>query len=181
MLDEHYLIQGPLRERWIQAQFTAFSKSWPESRPYPDVLSTEQEQSLHEVYASSHQNSGAIASFQGIIRSDLREGVSVLSIDYSAYEQLANRRFADIEEEVKRRTGLNRLRIWHSVGQVRCGECSMLVLASAAHRAELFEGLHLAVEQVKFSAPVWKCEQLSNGQHRWVEGQDDPAAIKAAK
>lgn len=117
---------------------------------------------------------GAMASFQGIIRADAWQGQTVQAMEYSAYLPLAERLFAQMEQRITEQYGLRELRIWHSLGLVHAGECSMLVLAASGHRAEAFEGLRAAVEAVKAEAPVWKRERFASGQYRWVEGPVSP-------
>jgi len=141
-MNPSHFIEGPLQPDWIQAQMSL--------RPASQI--------------------GALASFQGIIRADAVRDQKVVAIEYSAYIPLAERLLHEMEQRIQRQFGLGGLRIWHSLGRVPAGECSMLVLAASGHRAEAFDGLRAAVEAVKAEAPVWKRELFASGQYRWVEG-----------
>jgi len=154
-----HFIEGPLLPCWIQEQMSLCGREQPD------------EQMFSQVAAAA---TGALASFQGIIRADAWQGQTVQAIEYSAYLPLAERLFAQMEQRITRQYWLADLRIWHSLGQVRAGECSMLVLAASGHRAEAFDGLRAAVEAVKAEAPVWKRELFASGQSRWVEGPVSP-------
>ncbi len=147
---ESHLVNGPLLPLWICEQTAAW------------------EEALARDGAAAR--SGACASFQGIIRADAVGEDTVEAIEYSAYAPLAERLFNEMERSVANRHNLHAVRIWHSVGLVRAGQCSMLVVVRAGHRAEAFDGLRAAVEAVKAGAPVWKRELLSGGGTRWVEG-----------
>ena len=59
------------------------------------------------------------------------------------------------------------LHIWHSVGLVKAGEISLLVLVSSGHRKQAFAALEDCVEQIKEKLPVWKKEILEDGGHVW--------------
>jgi molybdopterin synthase catalytic subunit len=58
----------------------------------------------------------------------------------------------------------------HRIGTVALGEPSVVVAASAAHRAEAFEGARALLDAVKAQAPIWKREHFEDGPPTWVEG-----------
>jgi molybdopterin synthase catalytic subunit len=183
MNDTHF-IEGPILPAWMQEQTsrvgagqsssTSATSNLPTNTP-PDSSSTNAipPNNAQPESTVSHAT-GAVASFQGIIRADHWQGQVVEAIEYSAYLPLAERLFTDMEQRIANLYKLEALRIWHSLGLVRAGECSMLVLAAAGHRAEAFDGLRAAVEAVKAEAPVWKRELFASGAYRWVEGPVSP-------
>lgn len=143
-LEVCHLVQGPLLPDWLALQRRHFDASG---------------------------RSGAVLSFEGVIRADTIRESSVEAIEYSAYEPLAERLLDQMEHRILHEYRLHALRIWHALGRVEAGQCSMLVLLSAAHRAEALDGLRAAVEAVKAGAPVWKREILRDGNWHWVEGR----------
>ncbi|HEV2390306.1 MAG TPA: molybdenum cofactor biosynthesis protein MoaE [Nitrososphaerales archaeon] len=114
--------------------------------------------------------SGAVVLFLGTVR-DNSEAGSVARIEYEVYEPMAERRLAEVEQEVKRKwpttTGV---KILHRVGGLAVGEVSVAVAVSSPHRAEAFEACRHAIETIKRDAPIWKREKLGDGSEVWVEG-----------
>jgi molybdopterin synthase catalytic subunit len=121
---------------------------------------------------------GAVVSFAGIVRGT-NAGRRVLYLDYEAYEPLAVRAFERIEREAGDRWAGARLGIHHRTGHLEIGECSIIIVAASAHRAEAYQACRYAIERVKQIAPVWKHEYFAGGDV-WIEGAtaepDDEAA-----
>jgi molybdopterin synthase catalytic subunit len=121
-----------------------------------------------EAAAVRSPSAGAVLTFAGTVR-DEHLGRAVTGIDYHAYEAMAARELARIEEEVARRWPGARARIVHRTGPLRVGETSVLIAVSTPHRAEGFEALRFAIEELKSAAPIWKKELYHDG-HAWIEG-----------
>jgi molybdopterin synthase catalytic subunit len=108
---------------------------------------------------------GAVVLFTGTVRdhADGRTGVSRL--EYEAFEEEVTPRLAAIAGEARRRwPELGRLAILHRVGALRVGEDSVVVVASAPHRAEAFDAARFAIDSVKTTAPIWKRETWDGGE-----------------
>ncbi|MBI4600642.1 MAG: molybdenum cofactor biosynthesis protein MoaE [Planctomycetes bacterium] len=120
------------------------------------------------VRAVARHGAGAVLTFAGTVRSE-HLGRPVTSIEYHAYETMAARELARIEEEAARRWPDVAARIVHRVGLLQVGETSVLIAVSSPHRAEGFEALRFAIESVKERAPIWKKEIYPDG-HAWLEG-----------
>lgn len=106
---------------------------------------------------------GAIVAFQGVTR-------EVERLDYEAYREMAERRIAEILAACVARHGLEAAAAEHRIGAVALGEASVIVAASAAHRAEAFAGARDAIDRIKAEAPIWKRELSGDGVSRWVAG-----------
>ena len=119
------------------------------------------------ISASGDHTTGADIIFLGVIRRDEVDGQHVREIEYSAYEPMAEKVFADIADKVKTEHGIEQIIIRHSVGTVGAGEISMLVYVRSIHRAEAYSASRDAVELIKAHAPVWKKEVYENGTHGW--------------
>ena len=79
---------------------------------------------------------------------------------------MALREFEIIASEARERFGDVRMAIVHRVGEVRVGEISVAVLASAAHRGAAFDACRYAIDEVKSRAPIWKRERYADGSAR---------------
>ena len=115
---------------------------------------------------------GAVVTFSGTARdhSEGRPGVSVL--EYEAYEEQAVERMADIAAEARRRwPALGRLVLLHRVGRLEVGASAVVVVASAPHRAEAFEGARFAIDALKQTVPIWKREVWDGGESWGLEAQ----------
>jgi molybdopterin synthase catalytic subunit len=90
---------------------------------------------------------GAIATFVGTAR-DHNEGRKVISLEYEAYPEMAERELARLGEEAGRKWKIQRIAIVHRVGAVRIGEPSVIVAVSAAHRQDALEACRFAIEEL---------------------------------
>jgi molybdopterin synthase catalytic subunit len=111
---------------------------------------------------------GAIATFVGIVR-DEHGGRRVLWLDYEAYEPLAIKAFARIDEEAGERWPSIALAIHHRVGRLEIGDASVVIAVASPHRPEAFAACRYAIERIKQIAPIWKHEHFEGGDV-WIEG-----------
>ena len=115
--------------------------------------------------------SGAVVSFSGVVRdhSEGRDGVTGLT--YEAYEEEALRRLHEVAAETRRRwTAVERLALLHRTGDLDLSETSVVVVASAPHRAEAFEAARYAIDTLKETVPIWKAEDWEGGTD-WALGE----------
>lgn len=109
---------------------------------------------------------GAVCSFVGTVRDHADGRADVVGIDYEAYEEQVVPVFRAIAGELRARwPELGRVAIWHRVGRLVVGEASVVVAASAPHRAEAFAACRLGIDTLKATAPIWKKET-------WADGSD---------
>jgi molybdopterin synthase catalytic subunit len=111
---------------------------------------------------------GAELSFAGVVR-DHSRGRRVLGIEYHAYSEMAARQLERIEEEARARWPGIRIALLHRVGALAVGDASVAIAVSSAHRAEGFDALRFAIEEIKRQVPIWKKELYPDG-HAWIEG-----------
>ena len=113
--------------------------------------------------------SGGIVLFVGTIRN--RTGSeTVKGLEYEVYRPMAQRRLAELEQEIKRRWTVKSVTMIHREGKLKIGEVSVVVAVSAAHRRDAFEAARFAIERIKGSFPIWKREKLEGGRYSWVRG-----------
>lgn len=107
---------------------------------------------------------GAHAIFLGQIRNDN----NVESIDYSAYDDMAEEVFYNIRESAFSKYPIVCMHIYHSLGTVKVGEISLFVFISCKHRQKSFEALQYVVDEIKAKAPIWKKEKYNDATHKWI-------------
>ena len=117
---------------------------------------------------------GAIATFIGTTR-DHHGGRPVRSLEYHAYQEMAEKVLRDIGREVETQFGTPHVAILHRVGRLEVGEISVVVAVAAAHRREALAACAHAIERVKESVPIWKKEHYADGA-AWIEGSASTAA-----
>lgn len=123
---------------------------------------------------AKHQSKTSIGAhdiFLGQVRADQIEGKTVQGIEYTAYEEMANRVMHEIREETFGKFNLTCMHIYHSLGMVTTGEICLFVFVSSAHRKEAFEALTYVVEEIKAKAPVFGKEVFNDSTHQWKVNQ----------
>ena len=130
----------------------------------------------------SSADCGAVTTFVGLVRDD-NAGRRVLWLEYEAYEPLALKAFARIDEEAGERWPSIAMAIHHRLGRVGIGEPSIVIAAASPHRPEAFAACRYAIERIKQIAPIWKREHFEGG-YSWIEGAtadpEDAAAQRQA-
>ncbi len=112
---------------------------------------------------------GAHDIFLGQVRADVINEKVVLGIEYSAYEEMANKVFHEIREACFSKFDLVCMHIYHSIGLVKAGEISLFVFVSSKHRKVSFEACEWVVEEIKKRTPVFGKELFENNEYQWKE------------
>jgi molybdopterin synthase catalytic subunit len=114
------------------------------------------------------RSSGGTALFLGTVR-DYNESKPVLKMYYEIYKEMAERNLAKIEYEVKTKWKINKFVAIHRTGELRVGDVSVAVAASAEHRKQAFQACIYGIDQIKTKVPIWK-KEIYNNATRWVDG-----------
>ncbi|NNJ55243.1 MAG: molybdenum cofactor biosynthesis protein MoaE [Bacteroidia bacterium] len=123
-----------------------------------------------KIAAHQHKTEiGAHSIFLGQVRKDNIEGKQVVAIEYSAYEEMANKVFHEIKESVFQKYEITCMHIYHSLNRVNCGEICFFVFVSAPRRKVVFEAIEYTVESIKNQTPVFGKEILEDDTHSWKE------------
>ncbi|HZA82717.1 MAG TPA: molybdenum cofactor biosynthesis protein MoaE [Actinomycetes bacterium] len=131
------------------------------------VLLTEEPLSLDAAYqAVLLPGCGGTALFVGTTRSP-NQGRQVDELQYEAYAELARPEMERVGRAAAARHGLGAVYLAHRTGVVGAAEPSVIVAASAPHRAEAFAGCRELIDQLKATVPIWKKERWADGGH-WV-------------
>ncbi|NOT07580.1 MAG: molybdenum cofactor biosynthesis protein MoaE [Gemmatimonadales bacterium] len=112
---------------------------------------------------------GGIATFIGLVRNH-HEGREVVSLDYSAYEPMAEAVCAEIVAEAEERWPV-KVAVRHRLGALAIGDAAVAIAAAGDHREEAFAACRYAIEELKRRVPIWKRERYADGTEGWVEGQ----------
>ena len=121
---------------------------------------------------SKHQpkhNIGAHNIFLGQVRADVISGQNVKSIEYSAYEDMANKKVNEIREDAFKKYDLTCLHTYHSLGNVKVGEISFFVFVSSVRRSEVYEATQFLVDRIKNEVPIFGKEIFENEKFQWKE------------
>ena len=110
---------------------------------------------------------GAHTIFLGQVRADIIDGRTVQSIDYTAYEDMANEKFHEIREAAFKEFELTCMHIYHSLGNVKTGDVGLFVFVSSKRRKEVFPAIEFIVEQIKKEVPVFGKEIFEDDTHQW--------------
>ena len=115
----------------------------------------------------SKTNIGAHEIFLGQVRADEINGKTVATIDYSAYEEMANEKFHEIREAAFEKFDLTCMHIYHSLGKVNTGEICLFVFASSKHRVEARNAVAYLVDMIKTDVPIFGKEVFEDESHTW--------------
>lgn len=113
--------------------------------------------------AVSHRGAGGVVLFLGVVR-DNNADRSVHFLEYEAHDAAAEASMRRIGEEAERRWPGARLASAHRTGRLEIGEASVVVAASAPHRAEAFEAARYVIDTLKAQTPIWKKEVFEGGE-----------------
>ena len=110
---------------------------------------------------------GAVVLFLGTTR-ELTEGRRTVTLDYEAYDEMAERKLAELEAEARGRWPLVDCQIVHRLGRVPLAETSVAIVVSTPHRADAFAAGQWLIDTLKQDVPIWKCEHWADGTTEWV-------------
>jgi MoaE-MoaD fusion protein len=111
-------------------------------------------------------DAGGTAMFVGTVRDNCDRG-SVDRLEYSAYDEMAEKVLVDIATEAADKWSLCGVAIEHGLGPRSVGDVTFVVACAAGHRDEAFEACRYVVDETKARAPIWK-KEIGPWGSRWV-------------
>ena len=120
---------------------------------------------------SSQTDIGGHSIFLGQVRTDRIDGKEVVSIEYTAYEEMALEQMYTIRENMFAKYELTCMHVYHSLGNVKAGEISLFVFTSAVHRKAAIDACEEAVERIKAELSVWGRELFTDETYHWKENK----------
>jgi molybdopterin synthase catalytic subunit len=102
---------------------------------------------------------GAVSIFIGKVRDDEINGKRVKAIEYSAYNDMAEKEAGEIIKTVMMAfSDVRKIFFVHSTGTVMAGEVSLFIMVTAGHRDQATRACRHIIEMLKERLPVWKKE-----------------------
>ena len=124
---------------------------------------------LQEIMFELEDNSaGALSIFIGNVRNHGRYG-NVSEIYYETYNEMAQEKMREIENEAQTKWGIKKLVAFHRIGNLKVGETSIIIGVSSEHRDEAFEACKYVINNVKTRVPIWK-KEISKESQKWADG-----------
>lgn len=112
-------------------------------------------------------NIGAHNIFLGQVRKDTIKSNVVSAIEYSAYEEMANKKITDIRESTFEKFDLTCLHIYHSLGFVEVGQIGFFVFVSSSRRKNVYDATKFIVDMIKNTVPIFGKEIFENNEYNW--------------
>lgn len=114
------------------------------------------------VRAVQGEEHGGLVTFTGVVRNHTQQR-RVLKLEYEAYVPMAEKKLAEIGEEISVKWPGVRTAIVHRVGTLLPGEAAVVLAASGVHRQEAFSACEYAIFRLKQDVPIWKKEHFEGG------------------
>lgn len=111
---------------------------------------------------------GGLVVFSGVVRNH-SEDRAVRYLVYEAYREMALAKLEQVQRETLERWPMANVAMAHRLGRMEIGEASVVVAASAPHRAEAFAAGRYAIDRLKEIVPIWKKEFFAEGES-WPAG-----------
>jgi molybdopterin synthase catalytic subunit len=120
---------------------------------------------------------GAVVLFLGTARRSTGGKVTE-ALEYECYAEMAQKKLAELENQVRARWGLEKCVIVHRLGRLEIGEVSVAIAVSSAHRGAAFDAGRWLIDRAKEVVPIWKRECWADGTEEWVhpglDGNETP-------
>lgn len=110
---------------------------------------------------------GAAVLFLGTTR-EITGDRRTVRLEYDCYQDMAERKLAELRDEAMTRWPLRGCAIVHRVGEVKPGEASVAIAVSTPHRGEAFTAGQWLIDTLKRVVPIWKKENWDDGGSEWV-------------
>lgn len=114
---------------------------------------------------------GAVNTFIGTVR-EFTKGKRTLYLEYQAYTAMAEKKLAQIGDEIKDKWGDAETAIVHRVGHLEISDIAVVIAVSTPHRNDSFEASRYAIERIKEIVPIWKKEYWEDGRE-WIGDQKE--------
>lgn len=145
-----------------------------------DFLITNEPISIQDVVDKVvHPNAGAINTFIGTVR-EMTKGKRTLHLEYDAYVPMAEKKLAQIGDEINEKWPDTRVAITHRIGALAISDIAVVIAVSTPHRADSYDASRYAIERIKEIVPIWKKEHWEDGE-KWIGDQLEQKAYPTGK
>jgi len=108
-------------------------------------------------------NAGSVVIHLGVVR-PVSEGKKVVSIEYQADRQMAERELSSLVSEIQGRWQIDDVALCRRTGQLNFGEVILVAAVAASRHKAAFQACQFAVEQMKNMASIKKRELLAESE-----------------
>ncbi|UCZ51994.1 molybdenum cofactor biosynthesis protein MoaE [Bacillus shivajii] len=115
------------------------------------------------------RNAGAINTFIGTVR-EMTKDKRTMYLKYDAYVPMAEKKLAQIGDEIQRDYPDAKVAISHRIGELNISDIAVVIAVSTPHRADSFAASRYAIERIKEIVPIWKKEHWEDGEE-WIGDQ----------
>jgi molybdopterin synthase catalytic subunit len=113
------------------------------------------------------ETAGAVDIFVGTTRRFTAEQ-ETQTLFYEAYEEMALLEMQKLADKAHEQWEIERLLMWHRLGEVPLAQASVIIGVSTKHRAASFEATRFLIDELKKTVPIWKKEHFANGNTKWI-------------
>ncbi|XP_011496470.1 PREDICTED: molybdopterin synthase catalytic subunit [Ceratosolen solmsi marchali] len=116
-------------------------------------------------------NCGAISTFIGTTRDNFEEK-KVVQLVYEAYEPMAIKELQAVCNKVRSQWNVEKIAIYHRLGEVSIMEASVVIAISSVHRQESLQAVQFTIDAIKSSVPIWKKEVYEEDEPQWKANKE---------
>lgn len=109
-----------------------------------------------------NEHQGAVVIFTGHVR-EWTKGVKTEYLEYEAYIPMAEKKLAQIGDEISRKWPGTQTAIVHRIGPLAISDIAVLISVSSPHRKDAYQANEYAIERIKEVVPIWKKEIWEDG------------------
>ena len=121
----------------------------------------------YQTLRDSGAGTGAIVVFTGLVR-DSGDKPDVRGLYLEHYPGMTEAVIEDLIRQAAERWDVRKARVIHRVGRLELSDQIVFVGVASTHRSDSFSACQFIMDALKTSAPFWKKEIMSEGEH-WVE------------
>jgi molybdopterin synthase catalytic subunit len=121
--------------------------------------------------------SGALVTFEGIIRSDKKLDREVSSLLYIADQAECITEGEQIIREALGLFPITQALCIQRIGQVAVGESATWIGVWSPRRDDAFKGCRYIIEEIKKRLLIWKKENYTDGSQKWLHGTETPVIL----
>ncbi|SDZ74526.1 molybdopterin synthase catalytic subunit [Thalassobacillus cyri] len=122
----------------------------------------------------TRREAGAINTFIGTVR-EFTKGNRTLYLEYQSYVPMAEKKLAQIGDEINEKWPDADTAIAHRIGHLDITDIAVVIAVSTPHRADSYDASRYAIERIKEIVPIWKKEHWENGEE-WIGDQKEQKA-----
>jgi len=116
-----------------------------------------------------NEKQGAVVVFTGHVR-EWTKDIKTEYLAYEAYIPMAEKKLAQIGDEIKEKWPGTIVAIAHRVGELQISDIAVVISVSSPHRQDAYKANEYAIERIKEIVPIWKKEIWEDGEE-WQGSQ----------